>query len=234
MARIAEPEMRRAETADPLAESRESVGAEVIALPQLGAPTARVAILHLGDTCFESTVALAVALAGGADDSRGGAGLVTVESERIRASHGRRRHSVALRGFEPIGRAGRVTLLGAVDAEPASIAAAGVVPIVCVLTAEQSPAEALMRICPSSLLLAADPGVDAGYLELLAADLARLSRAARPRVLRYEEGVSTANDQARPTLAVDRWAALRLRMAAPPGPRSRANAEIAAALLARA
>lgn len=197
------------------------------------APTARVALLHVGSGLFESTVAMAVALACEAAAGSGAPGaVVTADASRLRLSSGRRGHSVALRGFEATGRAGPVTLLDAIDAEPASIAANGTVPIVCVLDAAESPAGRITGICPSSLLIVAGPEVDDGYLGLLASELSDLSTAATARVLRYAPSGSALDLE--PTLAYDRSAALRLRLALAPGPRSRANAEIAVAALARA
>lgn len=198
------------------------------------APTARVALLHLGDAGFDSTVALAVALAAEAAAGSGSRGaVVTVDSSLVRLASGRRRRqAIALRGFEPAGRSGSVTLLDASDAEPASIAACGVVPIVCVIETGQSPAVELKKICPSSLLIVAGAEVDNGYLELFAADVGRSSAAAPARVLRYASGDQDADVSG--CLTADRSASLRLRLALSPGPRSRANAEIAVAALARA
>lgn len=198
------------------------------------APIPRVAVVALAEQHFASTVALAVTVVQRAAEAGGLPGsIVTVDERRVAlAVPRRRRGAIALRGFEPVGRAGRVTMLAAGDVEAASIAASGVVPIACVLSAGEGLAGELARICPGSLLLVADDSISDNYLELLAGDLGGSVAVAKPRVLRYREAVDEAARDL--SLVVDSSAALRLRLGMAPGPRSRANAEAAVALLGSA
>ncbi|MBI5310403.1 MAG: hypothetical protein HZB14_05170 [Actinobacteria bacterium] len=204
--------------------------APLVDLPAFRPPTPRVAIVTIDDGHLDSTVALAVAVAGRAAAAAGLPGaIVTTARDGATPIARRKRGAVALRGFEPIGRAGNVTLLDAADAEAASIAAAGVVPVVCVLRAGEGLGPDLARICPSSLLLVAGAEAGENYVELLAHDLTRSGGGVTPRVLRYGPAVGEATES--PSLTIDGSARLRLMLGLPPGRRSRANAELAVALL---
>ena len=201
-----------------------SPAAEVISIRP---PTQRIAVVALGEAHFESTVALSVAVVRRLATATGAAGgIVTVDGARVSLAKPRRRRAVELRGFASIGRIGPVALIDASDAEPATIATAGVLPIACVITAADGGlAGSLARLCPSSLLLVADDSISDDYAALLAGDLARAGCRVAPRVLRYGsagEGVA---------IAADSSAAMRLKLGFAPGRRCADNAEAVIAAL---
>lgn len=207
---------------------RQPAVARPIALPSCD--VARLAIVPLISAHTECTVALAVATAErlARAAARDGA-LVTMDSGAVKIGRPLRRHKtpgLALDGFDSLATLESVCVLDSADAHAAALAATGLAPLICVVSADDRLATALTEIQPSSVLLLADCETSESYLDLARCDLAADRPKADVFVARFA-GRTPVFDGAL-ALYIDRAAGARMRFGLAPSAVMRENADLLA------